>query len=94
MTGGSAIGGSAFAEFGGDGDLYFTEAMNVLARIVELGQEDGEIREGNPHSIAHLYSVLLNEHVLLVASGESNSNPLRPLQFHGLIDGAFRSPTR
>ena len=47
MTGGSTIVGSAFAEFAGDGDGYFTEAMNVLARIVEVGQEVGEIREGN-----------------------------------------------
>lgn len=94
MTGGPAIVGSAFAEFSGDGDTYFTEAMNVLARIVERGQKIGEIRKGSAYAIAHLYSVLVNEHVLLAAGGESKAVPLSADQFHGLIDGALRSPTR
>jgi AcrR family transcriptional regulator len=94
MTGGSAIVGSAFAEFASDGDGYFMKTMNLLARIVEQGQEVGEIREGNAYAIAHLFSVLVNEHILLTASGESNIVPLTAEQFHGLIDGTLRSRTR
>jgi len=94
MTGGSAIVGSAFSEFASDGDGYFMDAMNLLARIVERGQEVGEIREGDAHAIAHFFSVLVNEHIHLTASGASNIAPLTAEQFHGLIDGTLGSPTR
>jgi AcrR family transcriptional regulator len=94
MTGGSAIIGSAFAEFATDGEGYFAEAMNLLARVVEKGQEVGEIRQGNALAVAHLFSVLVNEHILLTASGDSNVTPLTTEQFHGLIDGMLGSPTR
>ena len=37
----------------------------LLAGIVGKGQEIGEIRSGSTVALAHLYSVLVNEHVLL-----------------------------
>jgi AcrR family transcriptional regulator len=92
ITGGSTIVGSAFAEYASDVDGLFTEAMTLLAGVVAEGQEAGEIRDGDPSAIAHLYSVLINEHILLVTEGEPNVGTLTPEQFHGLIDGALRNP--
>jgi len=92
--GGTAIVGPTLSEYaGGEGD-HFTDAMTLLARIVGDGQQVGEIRDGNPYAIAHFYSVLVNEHVLIGAETVSRKGPLTAEQFHGLIDGALRRPTR
>lgn len=93
-TGGTSIVGPAFAEYAGEGGGHFMEAMTLLAGIVGDGQEAGEVRDGDASAIAHLYSALINEHVLLGAEGESNIGTLTPQQFHALIDGALRNPTR
>ena len=79
------------AEYAGEVDGYFSKAMALLAGIVGDGQEVGEIRDGGAYAIAHLYSVLVNEHVLLTNGDESK---LTPEQFHGLIDGALRNPSK
>jgi hypothetical protein len=68
------------------------EVMTLLAGIVRDGQEAAEVRPGDAYAIAHLYSVLINEHILLAAEGESTIGTLTPEQFHGLIDGALRKP--
>jgi hypothetical protein len=68
--------------------------MTLIADIVGDGQEAGEVRDGDAHALAHLYSVLINEHVLLAAEGESGGGTLTPEQFHGLIDGALRNLAR
>lgn len=94
ITGGTAIVGPALADYAGDVDGYFTQAMTLLAGIVGDGQKADEIRDGDVYAIAHLYSVLINEHVLLAAEGESTIGTLTPEQFHALIDGALRNPTR
>ncbi len=91
ITGGAAIVGPALAEYAGEVDGYFSKAMALLAGIVGDGQEVGEIRDGGAYAIAHLYSVLVNEHVLLTNGDESK---LTPEQFHGLIDGALRNPSK
>jgi TetR/AcrR family transcriptional regulator, acrAB operon repressor len=92
ITGGSTIVGSALAQYAGEGrtDDDFVKAMNLIAGIVGDGQRAGEIREGDAGAIARLYSVLINEHVLLAANGESNSGTLTRHQFHALIDGTLR----
>lgn len=90
ITGGTAIVGSALAEYAGDVSGYFMKAMTLLAGIVADGQRAGEIRDGDARAIAHLYSVLINEHVLLAANGESDTGTLTPQQFHALIEGALR----
>jgi AcrR family transcriptional regulator len=89
MTGGAAIVGPALAEYPRDADGFIT-AMSILAGIVSTGQKAGEIRDGDPRAIAHLFSVLINEHVLL-AEDEADTGTLTAEQFHGLIDGALRS---
>jgi len=94
LTGGMAIVGPALAEYAGEVDGRFMEAMTLLAGIISDGQEAGEIREGDPYAIAHLYSVLINEHVLLAAEGDSSMGTLTPEQFHALIDGALRNPAQ
>jgi AcrR family transcriptional regulator len=90
ITGGAAIIGPALAEYAGEVDGYFAKAMTLLAGIVGDGQEVGEIRVGRASAIAHLYSVLTNEHVLL---GDGDESKLTPEQFHALVDGALRNPT-
>jgi hypothetical protein len=52
------------------------------------------LRDGNAFAIAHLYSVLINEHMLLAAGGESSPGRLTSQQFHALIDGALRIPDK
>jgi AcrR family transcriptional regulator len=94
LTAGSAIVGSALSTYAGDADDYFTDAMTLLARIVGDGQDFGEIRAGNAYATARLFSVLVNEYVLLAADEASNPSPLTAEQFHGFIDGALRNPTR
>jgi len=92
ITGGPAIVGPALAEWAGEADGQFMAAMTLIAGIVGDGQEAGEVRDGGAHAIAHLYSVLINEHVLLAAADESGVGTLTPEQFHELIDGALRKP--
>jgi AcrR family transcriptional regulator len=94
ITGGTAIVGPAHAEFEGDAGGDFMKAMTLLAGIVGDGQQAGEIRDGDAFAIAHLYSVLINEHILLAANGESTLGTLTSQQFHALIDGALRKPIR
>ena len=94
ITSSTAIIGPAFADYaGGTEDGYFMQAMTLIAGIVRDGQAAGEIRDGDAYAIAHLYSVLINEHVLLAAEGESTIPPLTLPQFHEFIDGALRNPT-
>jgi hypothetical protein len=77
-----------------DDDLggHFTKVMTLLAGIIGEGQDADEIRAGNAHAIARLYSVLINEHVLLAAERDPNIGRLTAEQFHGLIDGTLRKP--
>jgi AcrR family transcriptional regulator len=93
ITGGTAIVGPALAEYTADVDGYFRRSMMLLAGIVGRGQEMGEIRGGNAFALAHLYSVLVNEHVLLGSDEGSNVIRLTSEQFHGLVDGALRNQT-
>jgi TetR/AcrR family acrAB operon transcriptional repressor len=94
ITGGPAIVGPALAGYAAEADGQFLAAMTLIAGIVGAGQEAGEVRDGDAHALAHLYSVLINEHVLLAAERESGGGTLTPEQFHGLIDGALRKPAR
>ncbi|MCU1426868.1 MAG: transcriptional regulator, TetR family [Actinomycetia bacterium] len=91
VTGGAVV-GSALAGDAGDADRQFMEAMTLLAGIIAAGQEAGEIRAGDAYAMAHLFSVLISEHVLLGAGGEPGVGILTPEQFHGLVDGALRHP--
>jgi AcrR family transcriptional regulator len=85
---GSEIAGFSLAAPGED-DGQFSTIMAALAGFVEEGQNRGEIRLGDPKSIAHLYSVLLNEYALLGAT--PGIAVLTESQFHGFVDGALRA---
>jgi AcrR family transcriptional regulator len=93
IRGGPTITGPVLAEFAGAVDDRYLEILMRLVRIVRDGQEAGQIRDGDERSIAHLYSVLVNEFVLLgSASDESSVGVLTSTQFHEFIDGALRRP--
>ncbi len=92
LAGGAAIVGPILAEYTETSENHFLEAMNTLAGIVRAGQAAGEIRPGNASTIAHLYSVLVNEHVLLSAGAADSPGPLSTEQFHSLVEGALRNP--
>jgi hypothetical protein len=49
--------------------------MGVLAGVVHDGQAVGEIRDGDERALAHLYSVLINEYVLLTSSDDAGVGP-------------------
>jgi AcrR family transcriptional regulator len=92
VRGGATITGPALATFADRVNVRFEDALSLIAGIVEDGQRRGEIREGNKNALAHLYSVLLNEFILLHASqDESSAGPLTSAQFHGIVDGALRT---
>ncbi len=91
MSGGAEIVGPALAEHAPDVDGLFDTAMSLLAEIVRTGQRRREIRDGDAAAIARLYSVLVNEQVLL---GDGGAGTLTRDQFHGFVDGALRRPVR
>jgi hypothetical protein len=68
--------------------------MGVLAGLVRDGQDVGEIRAGDARALAHLYSVLTNEFVLLTSADDADAGTLTSAQFHALIDGALRNDTQ
>jgi len=94
IRGGETITGPVLAEFDTDASPGFDDAMVLLASIVADGQEAGEIRAGDPRALAHLYSVLLNEFILLGMAKGSRTGSLTSSQFHGLVDGALRLPSK
>ena len=89
MRGGATITGPVLAEFGGGASAGFDEVMGVLAGLVRDGQDAGEIRPATT-ALAHLYSVLVNEFVLLTSSDDADVGTLTSAQFHAVIDGALR----
>jgi len=91
VRGGATITGPILAEFGSGASARFDEVMGVLASLVREGQAVGQIRDGDERALAHLYSVLINEFVLLTSSDDAAVGTLTSAQFHALIDGAFRN---
>jgi AcrR family transcriptional regulator len=91
LRGGPTITWPVLAEFAEDVHARYLESMMELAAIVKAGQTIDQIREGNPRAIAHLYSVLISEYILLgVGPDESTIGTLTSAEFHGLIDGTLR----
>jgi hypothetical protein len=65
--------------------------MDILTGIVHQGQHAGEIRSADARSLAHMFSVLVNEYILLDAASEQpEARPLTADEFHALVDGALR----
>ena len=92
VRGDATITGPVLATFADRVNLRFEEALSLIAAIIEEGQIRGQIKEGNGRALAHLYSVLLNEFILLHArQDETSTGTLTSEQFHGVVDGALRS---
>jgi hypothetical protein len=81
----------ALTNYAADRLDLFTQTLALMTAIVEDGQRTGEIREGNPNALLHLYMTLVYEHVHL----STTTQPMGALtldEFHALIDGALRQP--
>jgi TetR/AcrR family transcriptional regulator len=87
---GSMVAGYSLAARSTD-DGYFSSIMNAIAGMIEEGQVRSEVRSGDPKSLAHLFSVLLNEYALLDAA--PGIGKLTEAQFHEFVDGALRVAT-
>jgi AcrR family transcriptional regulator len=94
IRGGATITGPILPEFGSGPSTRFDDVMGVLADLVRDGQDAGEIRDGDARALAHLYSVLNNEYVLLTSSDDADVGVLTSAQFHAVIDGALRNDPR
>jgi AcrR family transcriptional regulator len=86
---GSMVAGYNLAEPRDDDDTGFSAIMAALRSIVEDGQKRGQIRPGNSTALAHLFSVLVNEYLLL--RGTSDEGNLTENDFHAFVDGAIRA---
>jgi AcrR family transcriptional regulator len=89
IRGGATINGSALAEFADPVDSRFQEAMTVVTSIIEEGQRVGQVRAGNGRILAQLYSVLVNEFILLDIGLRQTDDEFTAEEFHGLIQAAF-----
>jgi AcrR family transcriptional regulator len=69
----------------------FTRTLDLMTSVVEDGQHNGEIREGNPTALLHLYMTLVYEHVHLATTDRPTAS-LTLDQFHAFVDGALRQP--
>jgi len=95
LRGGHTITGPVLAGYATDVDDRFTAVMDLLAGIVVDGQSRGEVRAGDAHALAHLYSVLINEHIFLhLDTTDRRATALSHDEFHALVDGALRAPGR
>ena len=92
VRGDATITGPVLATFADRVNLRFEEALSLIASIIEDGQVQGQIKDGHGRALAHLYSVLVNEFILLHApQDETSAGTLTSEQFHGVVDGALRS---
>jgi AcrR family transcriptional regulator len=88
---GSVVAGLSLAVPSTD-DGYFSSIMNAIAGVLEEGQTNGDIRAGDSRSLAHLFSVVLNEYALVDAV--PGTGKLTKAQFHEFVDGALRTSTQ
>jgi AcrR family transcriptional regulator len=84
VQGGAAILGPVLAAFADDVYGRYGQAMELMTDLVRKGQQNGQIRSGDPRALAHLASVLTNEYVLA-------DLPLTREEFHAVFDGALRA---
>jgi AcrR family transcriptional regulator len=89
IRGGATINGSALAEFADPVDNRFEQSMTIVKSIIEEGQRVGQIRAGNGRVLAQLYSVLVNEFILLDVGLAGVNTEFTTEEFHGLIEAAF-----
>ena len=91
LRGGPTITWPVLAEYAEPVHARYLASMDILASVIRTGQVRGEIRPGNDHALAHLYTMLINEFILLeTAPADTGFEALSSAEFHGLIDGALR----
>lgn len=83
---------AALEEYVGDRADLFPSTLDVMTRIVAEGQERGDIRQGSPTALIHLYMTLVYEHVFLMGSDNPDDALTLP-QFQDLVEGALRPAT-
>ena len=88
LRGGPAIMGPALADHADDVDQRLAHAAKLLSGVIADGQKSGVLRSGNPHLLAHLYMVLVNEFVYLAAQP---TNDFATEDLHHVVDGALRA---
>jgi AcrR family transcriptional regulator len=81
----------ALTQYAADRIDLFTQTLALMTGIVQDGQHTGEIREGDPGALLHLYMTLVYEHVHLATTNPTTGR-LTLDQFHAFIDGALRQP--
>jgi len=70
---------------------HYLDVVTQIGNVISRGQKNGQIRAGGYRQLAHLFSVLVNEFVLLDALGSPETfGALSIGEFHEFIDGAFR----
>jgi AcrR family transcriptional regulator len=85
--------GRTMSEPTGEIEGHYLDVLTQIGDIMRQGQESRQIRAGGERSLAHLYSMLTSEFVLLdAASSLAVTGALSIEQFHQFIDGAFRAP--
>lgn len=75
----------------GDYSGLIDRATSLVADLVRSGQAAGEIRGGDPRAIAHLYEVIVHEHVILAAAEDPHAANLTRSELHDFVDGALRA---
>jgi AcrR family transcriptional regulator len=92
LRGSDAITGPTLGEFNDGVNDRFGDVMAIIAGMVDDGQGAGTIRAGDAGVLAHLFSVLVNEFILLTSPDSTGPGGLTTAQFHDLVDGALRGP--
>ena len=90
---GEGILSAAIEHYVSDGIGHFQQTLALMTSIVEDGQGAGEIRDGSPSALTHLYMTLVYEHLYLVEADDP-AGALTHQQFHDLVDGALRRTAR
>jgi TetR/AcrR family transcriptional regulator len=72
----------------------YARAMDIQADVIERGQRQGEIRDGDPYVLARLFSGLVATYQLLdpaIVSDDTETGERLPLEtLHDMIAAAFR----
>ena len=83
--------GATMTEPVGDGEGHYLDVVTQIGNVITKGQRNGQIRAGGSRQLAHMYSVLVNEFVLLDAADRPAADGALSIgQFHEFVDGAFR----
>src|SRR3954471_4166564 len=76
----------------------YAEAMTLEAKLLQEGQESGELRDGDVTVLASLFSGMVSGYQstdpVVVNNAAPGSEPMLIEQFHDILEAAFRRPRR